>query len=85
MNLFDDLFGQAQVDEKEQWTQEQDEILIENFQQFSSLDKKTRFTFLAELVQTKTPKECYLRAKLLKLKDNTLDEAKLISARLISN
>ena len=36
-------------------------------------------------MQTKTPKECYLRAKLLKLKNKSLDEAKLISARLISN
>ena len=39
---------------------------------------------MAELVQNKTPRECYERAKLLKLKKGTLDQAKEISAKLLN-
>lgn len=42
------------------------------------------FTFLAQLVQNKEPKECYERSKLLKLKKQSKDEAKEISAKLLS-
>jgi hypothetical protein len=38
------------VEEKEVWTQEQDDILIENYEQFCSLPKKERYMVLAELV-----------------------------------
>jgi len=59
--------------------------LIENYQNFSSLEKKSRFTFLAELVGGgKTYKECYKRAKLLKLKKGTVAQAKEISSNLLS-
>lgn len=74
------------VADKNQWTQKQDEILIENYQNFANLEKKSRFTFLAELVGSgKTYKDCYNRAKLLKLKNGTIAEAKEISSNLLSN
>ena len=67
------------VVDKNQWTQKQDEVLIENYQNFANLEKKSRFTFLAELVGgQKTYKDCYNRAKLLKLKNGTIDQAKEI-------
>jgi len=60
-------------------------VLIENYQNFASLEKKSRFTFLAELVGGgKTYKDCYNRAKLLKLKKGTMAEAKEISTNLLS-
>ena len=72
--------------DKNQWTQKQDEILIENYQNFANLEKKSRFTFLAELVGGgKTYKDCYNRAKLLKLKNGTIEGAKEISSNLLSN
>ena len=44
-----------------------------------------RFKFLAELVQgSKTYKDCYNRAKLLKLKTGKVEEAKEISSNLLS-
>ena len=43
-------FEQPVVEPKDLWTQEQDEILIENYQQFSSLPKKERYMVLAELI-----------------------------------
>lgn len=74
------------VVDKNQWTQKQDEILIENYQNFANLEKKSRFRFLAELVGSgKTYKDCYNRAKLLKLKNGTKAEAKEISSNLLSN
>ena len=76
---------EAHVVEKDQWTQKQDEILIENYNQFASLEKKSRFTFLAELVGgAKTYKDCYKRAKLLKLKNGTVAESKEISNSLLN-
>ena len=46
---------------------------------------KTRFTFLAELVGgAKTYKDCYKRAKLLKLKNGTVSESKEISNSLLN-
>lgn len=79
----DDEEDQHVVD-KNQWTQKQDEILIENYQNFANLEKKSRFTFLAELVGgQKTYKDCYNRAKLLKLKNGTITEAKEISSNLL--
>ena len=73
------------MDEKDQWTQKQDDILIENYSQFASLEKKPRFRFLAQLVgDNKTYKDCYNRAKLLKLKNGTVAEAKEISNSLLS-
>ena len=70
---------------KKQWTQKQDQVLIENYQNFASLEKKSRFTFLAELVGGgKTYKDCYNRAKLLKLKKGSVAEAKEISSNLLS-
>jgi len=78
--------GADVVVDKNQWTQKQDEILIENYQNFANLEKKSRFTFLAELVGCgKTYKDCYNRAKLLKLKNGTIAEAKEISSNLLSN
>ena len=71
--------------DKHQWTQKQDDVLIDNYQTFATMEKKSRFTFLAELVGGgKTYKDCYKRAKLLKLKNGTLDEAKGISHSLLS-
>ncbi len=59
--------------------------MIENYQNFASLEKKSRFTFLAELVGgNKTYKDCYNRAKLLKLKKGSVAEAKEISSNLLS-
>ena len=81
----DDEVNEEQVVDKKQWTQKQDDILIENYQNFASLEKKSRFTFLAELVGGgKTYKDCYNRAKLLKLKKGTVAEAKEISSNLLS-
>ena len=62
------------VVDKKQWTQTQDEVLIENYQNFAALDKKVRFKYLAELVGGgKTYKDCYNRAKLLKLKKGSIE------------
>ena len=52
---------------KYQWTQEQDNTLIDNYEQFKDLGKKKCFTFLSTLIGGKLPKECYKRAKILKL------------------
>ena len=49
-------------------------MLIENYQNFAALDKKVRFKYLAELVGGgKTYKDCYNRAKLLKLKKGSIE------------
>ena len=80
-----DAEEEEHVVDKNQWTQKQDEILIENYQNFAALERKSRFTFLAELVAGgKTYKDCYNRAKLLKLKNGTVAEAKEISNNMLS-
>ena len=71
----DDEVQQEVNDENNQWTQEMDDVLIENYHEFSSLDKKKCFTFLAELVsqvKDRTAKECHMRARDLKLKKGNL-------------
>lgn len=83
--LYEESNEPEHVVEKDQWAQEQDEILIENYASLANLEKKSRFTFLAELVGGgKTYKDCYNRAKLLKLKNGTVDAAKEISRGLLS-
>ena len=60
-------------------------MLIENYQNFAALDKKVRFKYLAELVGGgKTYKDCYNRAKLLKLKKGSIEQAKEISSGLLA-
>ena len=76
--------GGAHSDDKKQWTQQQDQILIDNYVQFSSLSKKDRYKMLATLVGEKTYKECYERAKQLKLKSGDVVAAKEISHELLS-
>ena len=84
VNAYSEEENERVVD-KNQWTQKQDEVLIENYQNFANLEKKSRFTFLAELVGgQKTYKDCYNRAKLLKLKNGTIDQAKEISSNMLS-
>lgn len=72
------------VEEKEMWTQEQDDILIDNYEQFCSLPKKERYMVLAELVGAgKTYQDCYKRAKALKLKKANKEISKALSNKLI--
>ena len=79
----EEAFEQPIVEQKDQWTQEQDEILIENYQQFSSLPKKERYMVLAELVGgNKTFQDCYKRAKILKVKKADKEMSKAISTDL---
>jgi hypothetical protein len=74
------------IDTKNQWTQEQDDILIDNYQQFSSLPKKERFMMLAELVGGgKTYQEVHKRAKQLKVKKADREKSKAISGQLQAN
>lgn len=76
-------FEQPVVEPKDLWTQEQDEILIENYQQFSSLPKKERYMVLAELIGgNKTFQDCYKRAKVLKVKKADKEMSKTISTEL---
>lgn len=42
-------------------------MLIDNYDQFKDLDTRKCFKFLSELIDGKSPKMCYKRAKLLKL------------------
>ena len=66
------------------WTQEQDDILIENYQQFNSLPKKERYMVLSELVGSgKSYQDCYKRAKALKLKKADKEVSKAISCKLL--
>ena len=60
-------------------------MLIDNYQTFATMEKKSRFTFLAELVGGgKTYRDCYERAKALKLKNGTVEEAKEISHSMLA-
>jgi hypothetical protein len=52
---------------KKVWTQEEDNILIDNYDNFKDLDTKKCFSFIAAIIEGRKPKECYKRAKLLKL------------------
>lgn len=58
------------------WTEDEDNILIDNYESFKSLDKKSRFELLAQLLTGKTAKECYYRAKELRLKKKGADYAR---------
>lgn len=92
------IFGDEQVatvdreefvitDAKEQWTQEQDEILISNYETVKQLDKKHRYEFLSSLLQNKkSAKDCQKRCKQLKLKQGkgNLDLARGISKSLLA-
>ena len=77
-NVFEDtqalndekLLQVAAQDGEKQWTQNEDEILIDNYPQFRDLDKKLCFKMLAEMLGTKSGKDCYKRAKVLKLKES---------------
>ncbi|CDW80133.1 UNKNOWN [Stylonychia lemnae] len=61
---------------KNVWTEEQDNILIDNYDQFKALGSKMCVEFLAQLLDNKTPRECYERIKALGLKDKGAQEAK---------
>ena len=61
---------------KEQWTLSEDYVLIENYPKFRDLSKKQCFNYIAALLDSKEPKQCYDRYKLLDLKHLTPDEAK---------
>ena len=66
------------------WTEQLDLVLIENYKDFESLGKKQCFDILGQLVSIPY-KECYKRAKLLKLVDSgndDLEKCKKISADL---
>lgn len=65
------------------WTQDKDEILINNYKQFESLGKKSCFSLLSQLIPGTTPKECYYRGKQLKLKSSNEEDARTLSRKLI--
>lgn len=50
--------------------------MIDNYESFKSLDKKSRFELLAQLLNGKTARECYNRVKELSLKRKGADYAK---------
>lgn len=57
--------------------------MITNYDQYKEIPSKTmRFEALARLVSSKTARQCYERASLLKLKKNDMDLAKKISEQL---
>jgi len=64
------------------WTQDEDALLIDNYEQFKELPKRERFEYLATLITNKSPKECYRRAKILKIKSLGKDGARQISQQL---
>lgn len=66
------------------WTQEQDNILIDNYEQFKELGPKPCFELMSELIPGKNPKQCYRRAKLLKLMEQGVASAREISHQLFS-
>lgn len=61
------------------WTQEMDEILITNFRNFISLGTESCFELLSALIPGSTPKQCYYRGKLLKLRKSTEEQSRNIS------
>ena len=63
-------------------TQEQDNTLIDNYEPFKELGNKRCFTYIAQLIDGKKPKECYSRAKILKLIKLGPAAAKEISQQL---
>ena len=68
------------------WTQEMDEVLINNWHSVQDLSKTKRFMILSEMVSAikqKDLSECHERAKLLKLKKVNLVEARQNSAKLL--
>ena len=66
------------------WTQEQDNILIDNYEQFKELGPKPCFELMCELIPGKNPRQCYRRAKLLKLMEQGVAVAREISQQLFS-
>lgn len=55
-----------QYKDENAWTQEMDEVLIDNWQEVQGLNKKKRFMILSEMVSAlkeKDLKECYERVK----------------------
>ena len=71
--------------QKTKWTQEKDEILINNYKSFENLGTKGCFELLAALIPEMTANECYKRGKQLKLKKMTAEESKAISKSLLSD
>ena len=66
------------------WTQDKDEILINNYAQFESLGKKACFEMLAMLLEGTTARQCYDRGKQLGIKKLSADEARERSRKLLS-
>jgi len=66
------------------WTQEKDEVLINNYRNFESLGKKSCFELLAALIPGMTAKECYYRGKALQLKKLSAEDSLQLSRKLIS-
>ena len=66
------------------WTQDKDDILINNYSQFESLGKKACYEMLAMLLEGTTARECYERGKVLGLKKLSADEARERSRKLLS-
>ena len=67
-----------------QWTQEKDEILINNYAGFKDLGKKACYEMLHMLIPGTTAKMCYHRGKKLGLKKLSAEEAMQKSRTLIS-
>lgn len=66
------------------WTQEKDEILINNYRNFESLGTRSCFELLAALIPGTTAKGCHHRGKQLQLKKLSAEEAMKLSRSLIS-
>lgn len=78
--------NEGAVDEDRfQWTQEKDELLINNYPNFESLGKHACYEMLAMLLPDTTARSCYERGKKLHLKKVSADEARQRSRKLISD
>jgi hypothetical protein len=60
---------------KSLWTHSDDLVLIENYPKYKDLNKRQCFSYLAELLEGKQPRECHDRYKELNLKKLTQEEA----------
>ena len=67
---------------KQQWTEEEDNVLINNYEQFKDLGIKKCFIFMSQLLEKKSPKQCFKRAKILKLIKHGATVAREISQQL---
>jgi hypothetical protein len=66
------------------WTQDKDEILINNYSNFISLGKKGCFEMISMLIEGTTAKQCYERGKELGLKKLSVEECRARSMKLVS-